>query len=1644
MLFERFALVVEDEPLVWVERSIPVNIYSNAFNFGSYLNGSVDPRTGQYGSQIRLATLYPQGALEVSRNIVLSFSMFSTVNSGYGIGWRLSNTEFDVVSFKLTLLSGEQFQTQGLPSVGGTVVIKDRKLKDVVVKRPDANTLHVISIDGTIEILQRTGSTVPYRIVAMLFENGERLTFRYGTAGFLERILNHAQQDLLVLTYSGANLSTADTRVDGGRYARVWFLHTNNLLTQVSAPYDRSAVRGTAAYVFEYRAAFRNGLVPIMRVRTPTGGDELITYVEDGHQYGNNQYIPRVVSWVQTPAASQPAMTRTYTYSPGKNFTGYPFSGGFREGEDNLYLVGSDYDYWTEETSRSTSNAVLHVTRTTYNKFHLMTEEQVVREGTRATTSITYNTVPGLFPAQPANLQLPKTITKRYQLVAGGTAREEVQRIETDDYGNEMSRTEPSGVRTEYTYYPIAGESGKCPADPHNLFQRYVKQERLVPVGSTPAARLTQYTHTRVPQTGSSYFVLQQSSTQAGVLALQQTYFESPVELAGRLRSTTSTVDGQALTSNFSYTITGDNLVETRRLQGREGQWLEAKRTLSLTNRRLLAMTRDSGSTLAMTFDVSGRLTEETTSPGTVQQASRTYAYHFATPTKRAHLITTDAQGNRAISYFDGLGRQVSEAQLMGANDQERATGTQRYDALGQLVEEVSFDYLADGQRLLKNTFAYSKWGNASRTTGPDGSVMINEYEPLLNLTEEGIVGGERRLTYFNAYNQPIKVERVDASNAKVEVESRTYDGLGRCLTIVDVNKTVTELTYDPFDRVLTSLEKPVDGTPQRLRKTDYAPGTSSELAVAVSVDGTRLGARTYDSLGRMTRQERATGQATTWEYEAGWMEPVAMVSPRGGRQTLTYDRELDVPTRIEMTGLGASVYRHDPIDGALTRSETNGLIHEFFKDANGFPEKDVQTASGVALTMQYGYSPGGRLLHQTSADGQRSTLEYDALGRFSRVATGAMVIEQAYDTLGRPQTLTSIYESTRVVTKVSYDALGRETERRFEQNGALFQVMTSTYYVNSMLATRVIRDASSRLVIGETYTYDAYLRLKTYRCTGEEHPLDHLGRGILGQDFSFDTFNNITRVVTSFADGTQDTCQRYFTAADPTRLTRLTNTRPVRDVTLTYDAAGNLQANPAGQVYTYNGFEQLITAQIGPLRYSYQYDAEARQVLASRGNEPPVMLAYAGDRLDTLVEGNKKIRYFGDGGEVVARSGGVDGPQLHMNDGSGSVRGLTAPGQPRIARHYTPFGDAKIPPDDGKSRSLADLQVPAFNGQRLDAAVNLYFLGNGQRAYDPDLMVFLQPDPLSPFDEGGINSYAYCAGNPINLTDPSGLWPSWLKWALTGTALALSIVTLGFGAVGLAAAVAAYTTKSVAMGLAAALTAAGAVAAPAAIGGATATAVALATSAASAAAFTAGLTIASKTAITAGAALGTVSGTLGSSALGIAAVDKAKGWDRSGAIDALGWTAFGFSIASLAVSVFGAYTSAHLAYNAAAKNFSGVGKLVNTPIGSALYAARQRLIGLTYKFTDASGVTPLSQSFGGTRAVLRFTNLGRSIESRSNSSAAPPSGGGRRDSSAQPQSQATISRIVDTPTSTSGYYQAFRDEAFRIRQSLPRELYQG
>lgn len=88
----------------------------------------------------------------------------------------------------------------------------------------------------------------------------------------------------------------------------------------------------------------------------------------------------------------------------------------------------------------------------------------------------------------------------------------------------------------------------------------------------------------------------------------------------------------------------------------------------------------------------------------------------------------------------------------------------------------------------------------------------------------------------------------------------------------------------------------------------------------------------------------------------------------------------------------------------------------------------------------------------------------------------------------------------------------------------------------------------------------------------------------------------------------------------------------------------------------------------------------------------------------------------------------------------------------------YTPFG--------WRLDEQGQHATPAFNGEIQERPAAGYLLGNGYRLFNPTLMRFQSPDNLSPFGRGGLNTYAYCGGDPINRRDDDGhIWQSLKKF---------------------------------------------------------------------------------------------------------------------------------------------------------------------------------------------------------------------------------------------------------------------------------------
>jgi len=140
----------------------------------------------------------------------------------------------------------------------------------------------------------------------------------------------------------------------------------------------------------------------------------------------------------------------------------------------------------------------------------------------------------------------------------------------------------------------------------------------------------------------------------------------------------------------------------------------------------------------------------------------------------------------------------------------------------------------------------------------------------------------------------------------------------------------------------------------------------------------------------------------------------------------------------------------------------------------------------------------------------------------------------------------------------------------------------------------------------------------------------------------------------------------------------------------------------------------------------------------------------YQGDKLITVKHGDQHRAIFRNAAMPLAevQAGEASSARLLATDDKGSV--LQVDSKEEEQTHaYSSYGHAPTLP--------SPLTLLGFNGERYDHAITGSLLGNGYRGFNSTLMRFCAPDSWGPFSVGGLNTYCYCLGDPVNHVDPSG-----------------------------------------------------------------------------------------------------------------------------------------------------------------------------------------------------------------------------------------------------------------------------------------------
>ncbi|PVZ16419.1 RHS repeat protein [Pseudomonas sp. URIL14HWK12:I12] len=692
------------------------SLHSNAFNFLSFMQGGVDPRTGQYTAQIALPEVKANQLAGPMLPLQLGFDPMNRLDSGFGQGWSLNLSYVDTQGKgTLKLRTGESYVIDSFDPATGEYLMSERKLPTCKLFQGDAQGRYLLVFpDGTREHLRIPAGgqlALPVRIDV---PTGHAVVLEYvpyADQARLSRIANLEGDSLLIITGPVGNTLSITYSNHQGEPATVFELGLARRgiagtwrLESVVLPTEEKA-----RWAFTY--AETNPAYPCLtQVVTPLGAVETISYDFTGLKLpGNTQpAAPRVISHRLSPGRGQPDTLVQYRYSDS-NFLGYPDVSQWLPDVDNLYNANGGFTY-SSDASYIVGGVTARLITRTYNKLHLLAEEVTTqwavpsgeterRAHVRATHTEYYFEPDKSFDDQPEQCQLPHIVTRSWAIADTPYYRAEQHTTKYDVHGNLECEVKPNGITTHWTFYEGDRDNDGCPRQPYG-FTCHEESRTVYPsaLGESGAPQLTTTTRyvqlpdrlgsgrlgqivpetETVEQAGSGPRVYNAQSRRSMALAntvseTRFSYFQDPLDplTFGRVCTQVTTLHADvdtATTLTMAYALTGqgDVLSTTTTATGFDGsRRVQISEQSTLTGLMLLEQHKESQGhdvNIRRHYDALQRVVTEIIAPGTEHEATTHYEYRLAPQLNGAAEQTlVDVKGVRMRTEVDGLGRAISE-----------------------------------------------------------------------------------------------------------------------------------------------------------------------------------------------------------------------------------------------------------------------------------------------------------------------------------------------------------------------------------------------------------------------------------------------------------------------------------------------------------------------------------------------------------------------------------------------------------------------------------------------------------------------------------------------------------------------------------------------------------------------------------------------------------------------------------------------------------------------------------------------------------------------------------------------------------------------------------------------------------------------
>ncbi|WP_437946697.1 DNRLRE domain-containing protein [Sorangium sp. So ce296] len=708
-------------------------------------------------------------------------------------------------------------------------------------------------------------------------------------------------------------------------------------------------------------------------------------------------------------------------------------------------------------------------------------------------------------------------------------------------------------------------------------------------------------------------------------------------------------------------------------------------------------------------------------------------------------IVQTDASGSRTVTTPDGM---VVSTELTGDPRfglQSPILSKETYTTpLGRQMQitrarsvlppnDLDITSLTETVTVNNKTFTsvFSKASSTLVSTMPSGRQLTTTLNPEGRVAEIAIPG---ILPVEVTYHPDGQLHTLAQGS---RTWTYTYEDNGWLTTMTHPLNGTTSMVHDPVGRV-TQVTRPDD----EIFGMGYHAGGLLHTVTppdrpAHSIDFTPTGLlEEY-----LAPEVGGVARTTSWSYDR---DRLLTSSTRPGEPAIVYtpDPVTGRPGLVTLPlGMGTIQYGYHPTTGNLQSVTGPSGISLAVGYDGALPTSRTWTVTGSGAgvgSVQWTYNNDFRIVSETVSGGAATAFGYDADG----------VVNQAGGlTLSRhPQSGQYTGSSIGVVSDtVTPDAYGGVQTYVAQAGG-------STVYEVSVTPDALGRiDQRTETILGETHSYDYEYDL-TGRLT------DVVRDGALVAHYDYDANGN--RLVRTSPAGTEggtyDDQDRLLTYGTKTYVTSpagdrtsVTDTATGETTTFTYDALGALRhvglPDATSIDYLVDGEGHRIWKQRNGVKvqgFLYRSALQPAAELDGAGNVVARFVYGRGQNVpDLMTKGGATYRIFTDH---------VGSPRLVVNSATGAVA---------QRMDFDEFGRVLLDTNPGFTPF-------GFAGGLYDPETKLVRFG--VRDYDPAAGRWASKDPIL-FAGRSLNLYAYVGNDPINRTDPAGLFDSgsWLGEAL-------------------------------------------------------------------------------------------------------------------------------------------------------------------------------------------------------------------------------------------------------------------------------------